>query len=81
MVIVIILLHALITVNFAITWSDIYGAFIKNEQNFTTLYLALTSAATQAVFVVAAITSSMSTILTDLYIVCATLLGIYISSP
>ncbi len=81
MVVVIILLHALITVNFSTTWSKISWAFIKNEQNFATLYLALTSAAARATSWEAGITSCISTVLTDLYMVCATLLGIYIISP
>ncbi len=71
MVIVIILLHALITINFSATWSYIHSAFIQNGQNFWTVYLKLNSA-DQAVTWEMGITASIGTILTDLYMVYST---------
>ncbi|PBK67625.1 hypothetical protein ARMSODRAFT_1020621 [Armillaria solidipes] len=68
MVIVIILLHALITVNFSATWSYIHSAFIQNGQNFWTVYLKL-NGADQAVTWEMGITASISAILTDLYMI------------
>ncbi len=73
-VVVIILLHALITISFAANWSYIWSAFIKNRQSFWTVRLKLTTVV-QAEYLEAGIAASMSTILTDLYMVCETLLG------
>ncbi|KAK0232347.1 hypothetical protein EDD85DRAFT_1025913 [Armillaria nabsnona] len=66
-VVVIILLHALITINFAATWSYTCFAFIKNGQNFWTVYLILTG--TNAATWVINIAASISTILADLYMI------------
>ncbi len=79
-VIVIILLHALITINFAANWSWAHFAFIENGQNYWTIYLILDG--TDAATWVMDITASISTILADLYMVCVIVLGIiHISSP
>ncbi|KAK0232293.1 hypothetical protein EDD85DRAFT_793135 [Armillaria nabsnona] len=68
LVVVIILLHALITINVAGTWSWIYFAFIKNGQSFWTVYLNL-GEGTPAIYWVTNITASISTILADLYMI------------
>ncbi|KAK0192542.1 hypothetical protein F5146DRAFT_507220 [Armillaria mellea] len=68
MVVVIILLHALITINFAAHWSYISSAFIENGQSFFTAYLELIDAA-PADTLTAGISASMSSILTDLYMI------------
>ncbi|KAK0460135.1 uncharacterized protein EV420DRAFT_253406 [Desarmillaria tabescens] len=68
LVVVIILLHALITVSFAIDWSFIHSAFIDNGQSFWAVYLKL-SAVNQAVYLESGIPASMSTILADSYII------------
>ncbi|PBK94954.1 hypothetical protein ARMGADRAFT_1029294 [Armillaria gallica] len=68
LVVVIILLHALITIDFATAWSLIHSVFIENGQNFQTVYLKLNNEASTT-FLVGGITSSMSTILADLYII------------
>ncbi len=79
-VVVIILLHALITIEIAANWSYIHFAFIENGQNYWTVYLIFQS--TNAATWVLNIAGSISTILADLYMVCAILLGIiHISSP
>ncbi len=79
-VVIIILLHALITINFAANWSFIHFAFIENGQNYWTVYLIFQS--TNAATWVFDIAAAISTILADLYMVCAILLGIiHISSP
>ncbi len=80
MVVVIILLHALITISFAATWSYVHSAFIANGQSFWTIHLKLIGMTPQVTWATG-IAASMSTILADLYIVRATPLGIiYISS-
>ncbi|SJL12935.1 uncharacterized protein ARMOST_16369 [Armillaria ostoyae] len=66
-VIVIILLHALITINVAASWSYMHFAFIKNGQNFWSVYLVLED--TDATTWLMDIASSISTILADLYII------------
>ncbi|KAK0192239.1 hypothetical protein F5146DRAFT_1120159 [Armillaria mellea] len=66
-VIVIILLYALIAINFAANWSFIHIAFIKNGQNCWTVSLILYG--TDAATWVGNITSSISTILADLYMI------------
>ncbi len=80
MVVVIIVLYALITVNFVASWSHISTAFILNGQSFWTVYLGFFGEAQTASWE-EGIAAAMSTILTDLYMVCETLLGIHISSP
>ncbi len=79
LVVVIILLHALITVNFAAEWSYEHSAFIENGKSFWSVYLWLNGPA-QSVYLAGGITASMSTILTDLYMVGVTLWGIHIHS-
>ncbi|PBK67596.1 hypothetical protein ARMSODRAFT_317952 [Armillaria solidipes] len=67
-VIVIILLHALITINFAATWPLTSSAFVRNGKSFWTVYLRLDSV-TQVVSWLMGITASMSTILADIYMI------------
>ncbi|SJK98344.1 uncharacterized protein ARMOST_01609 [Armillaria ostoyae] len=67
-VIVIILLHALITIGFAATWSYIHSAFIPNGQSLWTIYLKISSV-TQAAYWEMGIAVCMSTILADLYMI------------
>ncbi|KAK0454005.1 uncharacterized protein EV420DRAFT_1749576 [Desarmillaria tabescens] len=67
LVVVIILLHALTTINFAFSWSYIQYAFIENGQSFWTEYLKLSVAPATALET--GITSSASTILADLYMI------------
>ncbi len=69
LVVVIIFLHALITIDFAANWSCIPFAFIKNGQNFWAVYLNLSGP--QTAFWDIHITATISTILLDLYMVCA----------
>ncbi len=78
-VVVIILLHALATIGFAANWSYIHFAFIVNGQNHWTVYLILWSP--NAAIWVLSIAASISTILADLYMVCAILLGTMDISP
>ncbi|PBL01653.1 hypothetical protein ARMGADRAFT_1071181 [Armillaria gallica] len=66
--IVIILLHALTTIEFAADISYIRSAFIENGQNFWTVYLKLAGAG-QAVFWESGISASLSTLLADLYMI------------
>ncbi|SJL18473.1 uncharacterized protein ARMOST_22062 [Armillaria ostoyae] len=68
MVFVIILLHALISTNFAANWSFTHSAFITNEQSFWTIYLMLCGA-DQAFSWETGIPASISTILADIYMV------------
>ncbi|PBK70839.1 hypothetical protein ARMSODRAFT_1003362 [Armillaria solidipes] len=69
-VIVIILLHAVITINFAGNWSWLRFAFIENGQTFWTIYLILSHGeGTDAANWVMDITASISTILADLYMI------------
>ncbi|PBK79901.1 hypothetical protein ARMGADRAFT_1092677 [Armillaria gallica] len=68
MVFVIILLHVLITVNVANTWSYICSGFIENGKSFWTVNMKLNSAG-QAVSLETGITASISTILADLYMI------------
>ncbi len=80
LVVVIIFLYALTTITFATNWSSIRFAFVENGQNFWTVFYNLNG--TDAAFWGTSITASMSTILADLYMVCAIPLGIiHISSP
>ncbi|SJK97134.1 uncharacterized protein ARMOST_00385 [Armillaria ostoyae] len=64
---IIIALYALTTINFAATWSYIQRAFIDNGQSFWTESLKLNVA--QAAYLETGITSSMSTVLADLYMI------------
>ncbi len=75
LVVFIILLHALITFNIASTWSFIRAAFIDNGQSFLTVYSGLTGV-NQAIAWKIGIPSLLCNVLTDLYMVCATLLEI-----
>ncbi|PBK94913.1 hypothetical protein ARMGADRAFT_1029257 [Armillaria gallica] len=68
LVVIIMLLYGLTTINLATEWSYIYSAFIKNRENFGTVYLKLTNS-TQSAFLVEGIASTMSTIITDLYMI------------
>ncbi|KAK0219980.1 hypothetical protein IW262DRAFT_1461148 [Armillaria fumosa] len=68
MIVVIVLLHALITTNFAANWSYLHSAFIDNGNDFWDIFLTLTSEA-QATYLKTGITASMSTIVADLYII------------
>ncbi|KAK0454008.1 uncharacterized protein EV420DRAFT_1645228 [Desarmillaria tabescens] len=68
MVVIIILLYALITINFTIKWSTICSAFIKNGRSFFTIYLKLENGA-QVAYWEMGITAFMSTILADLYMI------------
>ncbi len=79
LVFVIILLHALITINVAVNWAYVRSAFIENGQSFWTVYLKF-NGPVQAFFWESGITATIGTILADLYIVCATLPGIHSSS-
>ncbi len=81
MVVVIILLHALVTINFAATWSFTHSAFIDYGQNFLAVFSKL-NGDTQATGLVMGIASSMSTILADLFMVLCDSAGDYaISLP
>ncbi|KAK0220030.1 hypothetical protein IW262DRAFT_996943 [Armillaria fumosa] len=68
MIVVIILLHALITINFAANWSFLYSAFIDNGNNFWTIFLKF-DRAKQAVTLETGVSAFISTILADLYII------------
>ncbi len=79
LVVVIILLYALITIDFAAYWSYTCIAFIENEQNFWAVYMILDS--TQAAYWPMVTAASISTVLADLYMVCTIPPGIiHISS-
>ncbi len=81
LVVVIILLHALITIDFAAQWSFMCSAFIENGQNFWNVFPKMDSL-NQAISWEAGIPATMSTILADSYIVYATLLVIiHVSLP
>ncbi|KAG7448634.1 uncharacterized protein BT62DRAFT_992651 [Guyanagaster necrorhizus] len=68
MVAVIILLHALVTINFTANWSYIRSAFIENGQSFRAIYSKLESP-DQTYYWETSIAASMSTILADLYMI------------
>ncbi|SJL18465.1 uncharacterized protein ARMOST_22054 [Armillaria ostoyae] len=68
LVVVIILLHALITISFAANWSLLRSPFIEHGQNFWTVFSTFNNG-TIAIFVVGGITSSLSTIITDSYMI------------
>ncbi|KAK0454038.1 uncharacterized protein EV420DRAFT_1696592 [Desarmillaria tabescens] len=67
LIIVIVLLYALITINVAASWSDIYSAFIENGQSFWTVYLRLYG--WDAAYWETGISALISTILADLYMI------------
>ncbi len=73
-VIVIILLHSLITINFAANWLWTCFAFIENGQSFWTVVLIIDG--TDTATWVMDIAASISTVLADLYMVCLILLEI-----
>ncbi|KAK0192217.1 hypothetical protein F5146DRAFT_1189696 [Armillaria mellea] len=66
LVVVIIFLHTLITINFAAYGLWIHSGFIKNGQNFWTVFLTL-EVSTPVPYWVIEITGSISTILADSY--------------
>ncbi|KAK0454037.1 uncharacterized protein EV420DRAFT_1765859 [Desarmillaria tabescens] len=66
--IVIIILYALITINFAVCLSKICSAFIDHGENFWTVYSKLTGGA-QTVFWETGITASLSTLLVESYMI------------
>ncbi|SJK98365.1 uncharacterized protein ARMOST_01630 [Armillaria ostoyae] len=68
LVFVIILLHALITINFTVNWSYVHSAFIKNGNSFWTVYLKLGDT-DRAVSLELGIPACISTIVADLYII------------
>ncbi|KAK0183712.1 hypothetical protein F5146DRAFT_620543 [Armillaria mellea] len=68
LVVVIILLHTLITINFAGKLLWIHFGFVKNGQNFSTVFLTLGDSL-PAVYWMMEIAASISTVLTDLYII------------
>ncbi|PBK98817.1 hypothetical protein ARMGADRAFT_1131295 [Armillaria gallica] len=68
LVVVIILLHALITINFAACWSSLHFAFIKNGQSFWNVFLNLQESP-QIIYWGTGISASISTILADSYII------------
>ncbi|KAK0220010.1 hypothetical protein IW262DRAFT_1461174 [Armillaria fumosa] len=68
MIVVIILLHALITMNFAANWTFLHSAFINNGYNFWTVYLKF-NGLNQVFFWETGIPASISTILADSYII------------
>ncbi|KAK0454017.1 uncharacterized protein EV420DRAFT_1696541 [Desarmillaria tabescens] len=67
LVIIIVLLYALITINAVANWSFICSAFIKNGRSFWTIFSKF-NGVNQAAYLEMGITASMSTILTDSYI-------------
>ncbi|SJK98367.1 uncharacterized protein ARMOST_01632 [Armillaria ostoyae] len=67
-VVIIVLLHALITISFVAEWSYLLSAFIENGKNFWTVYSRLDGPA-QSVYLAEGIASSMSTILADLFMI------------
>ncbi|KAK0495034.1 hypothetical protein EDD18DRAFT_1355035 [Armillaria luteobubalina] len=68
LVVIVILLHVLITVNIAANWALTSSAFIQNGRNFWTVYSKL-DGLNQAAYLETGIAASMSTILSDSYIV------------
>ncbi|KAK0232334.1 hypothetical protein EDD85DRAFT_793162 [Armillaria nabsnona] len=67
-VVIIILLHALITINLAAEWSYVHFAFIENRQNYWTIYMNL-GYSTPTAYWVMQIAAPISTILADLYMI------------
>ncbi|PBK59839.1 hypothetical protein ARMSODRAFT_1009585 [Armillaria solidipes] len=68
LVVVIILLYGLTTITFAANWSYLHSMFIENRKSFWTAYLTIAYRA-RAPIVMEGITSSMSTIITDSYMI------------
>ncbi|KAK0220042.1 hypothetical protein IW262DRAFT_1297178 [Armillaria fumosa] len=68
-IVIIILLYALITTNFAANWSYLYSAFIDNGNNFWTVFLKLDGAQQESTTWKMGVPAFISTILADLYII------------
>ncbi|KAK0446410.1 uncharacterized protein EV420DRAFT_1648086 [Desarmillaria tabescens] len=68
LVVIIILLYAFTTINFAVSWSLIYSAFIRNGQSFWTAFSKL-NGVDQVAYWEMGIAASMSTLLADSYII------------
>ncbi|KAK0226523.1 hypothetical protein IW262DRAFT_1294700 [Armillaria fumosa] len=68
LVVIVILLHVLITVNFATNWAFTYSAFIQNGQSFWTIYSKL-GGMNQVAYLETGIAASMSAMLSDSYII------------
>ncbi|KAK0486396.1 hypothetical protein IW261DRAFT_1664543 [Armillaria novae-zelandiae] len=68
LVVIIILLHVLITVNFATNWAFTCAAFVENGQSFWTVYSKL-GGINQVAYLETGIAASMSTMLSDSYII------------
>ncbi|KAK0454034.1 uncharacterized protein EV420DRAFT_616322 [Desarmillaria tabescens] len=68
LIVVIIILHALTTINFAGTWSSTRSSFIVNGQHLWTAYLGFV-AGDRIVSWVMGISASIGTILSDLYMI------------
>ncbi|PBK93649.1 hypothetical protein ARMGADRAFT_1030238 [Armillaria gallica] len=66
--VIIILLHILTTINFAVQWSSICSAFIENGQSFWTVYSKI-NGTDQAFIWQMGIAATMNTILADSYII------------
>ncbi|KAK0238237.1 hypothetical protein EDD85DRAFT_952426 [Armillaria nabsnona] len=64
---VVIILHILITISFVAEWSHVHSAFIEHGQSFWTAYLILANGAQATT--IAGIAASMSTIITDIYMI------------
>ncbi|PBK81510.1 hypothetical protein ARMGADRAFT_778819 [Armillaria gallica] len=67
LVLVIILLYILMTASFAVGWSSMHSAFIRNGQSFRTIYSKLNGM--RAFYLETGITASVSTSLTDSYMI------------
>ncbi|KAK0467402.1 hypothetical protein IW261DRAFT_1598239 [Armillaria novae-zelandiae] len=68
LVVVIILLYSLTTIDFAVNWSLVHFAFIQNGKSFWTAFWEFNCGG-QAIMVIEGIVSSISTIITDLYMI------------
>ncbi|KAK0184994.1 hypothetical protein F5146DRAFT_1144648 [Armillaria mellea] len=69
LVVILILLYALITIDYAVAWSDLSSTFVKNGQSFWTVYSKNLAVNEITMTVEMGIVSSMSTILADSYII------------
>ncbi|KAK0473676.1 hypothetical protein IW261DRAFT_1596200 [Armillaria novae-zelandiae] len=65
---VVILLYSLTTIDFAVNWGWVHFVFIQNGKSLWTAFVEI-DYRTQATWLIGAIVSSMSTIITDLYII------------
>lgn len=70
MVAVLTLLHVLTTITFIVNWLATSIAFVNNNQSFWTNYIFCNAATDGKLALVAAITSTICTILAELTIVC-----------